>query len=349
MSRPFHYQSIEGVQDQASLEIYLDEIFTALREKNSNIAILMMATDCFELAPLAPWINAVVDECRAKNVTTVVILNDDTLTQQYEPIRADRIVHINFTLWRCYNEIVVKGNSQQNLEWNHLSDKFLFLTGKPDRANRIRLLWKLEQANLLSHCVWSFFAHPELINIYNQFIPELAPATLQQKISQWQTTPDKAKVQSIGETFHYCGVPYNVDIFKDTKFRLISESRCESGTFNISEKTYITMLNSQPWIMAGQPGAAEYLGQQGYANFCEFVAYPYDDIMHTESRLDAVVNNSQSWLTDMPNITLIKQAVKHNRNHALAKAKQAEAVLQNVVRDLDLAATPDQIAVTTDK
>lgn len=346
--------SIEGVSHQ-TVDLYLQEAKNLIDKHNASVMVFFMLTDYFTVHDKKHAINFLLDSVRAQGLATILILSPMFTVQDLSGLKADSVQYVNFHLWRAYNEIINKKQSPANPAWNLKSNQFLFLTGKPDRPHRVRLLWKFRQCNLLDQCCWSFWYNSDNITPLQQLLPEVPESELNQVLDSLLRNPDNINMQRVGKSFHYCGMPYDVSLFANSRFRVISESVFSNNKprppFNywLGEKTYITLLNRLPWIMAAEPGSLQWLKNQGFETFEQALVQPYDEINDQEQRLDAVVANTQAWLTDMPEVAKINQQVEHNYQQAVILAQQYEKVLYNVIAEFNLSATPEQLVPTIDK
>ena len=338
-----------------SAEEYLQEVLALIKQQQASVLVAMIATDYFTIPNKKASLNYIFDTVRTLDVATILILNPAFTVQDLSGIHADRVEFVNFHLWRNYNEIINKKQSGINLSWNAESNQFLFLTGKPDRQHRVRLLWKFEQAQLLDQCCWSFWYNPDNLQPIRELIPEVPESQLITRLDSWLRNPDNIEIRRYGTTFHYCGVPYDVALFADSRFRVISESvygdAVPSGLANywLGEKTYVSLFNRIPWIIAGQPGSLQWLRGEGYETFDEHLLEPYDMIMNGEQRLDAIVNNTKFWMKEMPDPDQVRQKIEHNFNRAVTQAREYETVLKNLITELDIQAIPEQLVPTVDK
>lgn len=326
-----------------------------IAEKNASVMVFFMTTDYFTIEDKKAGINFLLDAMRVQGIATILILSPMFVVQDLSDLRADRVEFVNFHLWRAYNEIINKKKSKANLIWQHNSDKFLFLTGKPDKPQRVRLLYKFYASGLLDKCCWSFWYNAENIEPLKQLVPEVNESQLLSLLDSWVQNPDNIKMQSMGKSFHYCGIPYDVNLFSSAKFRVISESVFGDNVplppFNywLGEKTYITLFNRVPWIVAGQPGSLQWLRDQGYETFEKHLPQPYDLILNEELRLNAIVENTKSWIAHIPDTETVNQQVEHNFYRAVAQAQQYQTLLDNLIKEFNIAATPELLVPTVDK
>lgn len=216
------------------------------------------------------------------------------------------VVFLEFDLLSLYFELYTYKSSQLNQQWNSDSDKFLFLTGKPNRANRTRLLYKFSNQGLMSQCVWSFFMDQNLKNKSRSLLPELNDQEYEKFISSHLNNPDKIDVlYGSGGSSHYDGYPFDSQLYEKTLFRVISETYCWDQPI-VTEKTWVTIANQQPFMIVGYQNNLAALKNLGYRTFEKYCKIDhYDSISDQEQRLDAVVENTEDWLTTIK---------KHQRN-----------------------------------
>ena len=143
--------------------------------------------------------------------------------------------------------------------WNKNSDKFLFLTGRWHRLNRTTLLYYLWDRGLLENCEWSW----GLTDDYGQKLcPELTQEQYRFFIKSVTRSMDS---WGIGGSQHYTST-----IYSDKLFELVSETKFEQDHMVpafVTEKTWKTIANGLPFIIAGPPGILESLENLGFDTF----------------------------------------------------------------------------------
>jgi hypothetical protein len=265
-------------------------------------------------------------------------------------IGADDIVFVHHSLWRCYDWLVRKPVSKRNLAWNPAADKILFMTGKPDRPHRIRLLWKMYRSDLLKSTAWSFFGKGAPFDPLHKLIPEETVESLQDLMLQWENNLDNTKVYYRGDSMHGVPIPVDPDLFQQCLFRIISETDHEYNARWpypwVTEKTWITVFNQVPWIMAGEPGTCAWLESRGLDTFQWALPQSYDDNVDVESRLDSIVYNAKTWLTKDFDLKRMNQGVMLNWHVACALAREIERTLQSTIARHRLDATIEDICPT---
>lgn len=215
-----------------------------------------------------------------------------------------------------YFQIYKQRLSVPSSTWNKDTGKFLFLTGKPTAPNRAPLLYKFKQRGLLNNAVYSFFVEDNMYASLRQCFPELSNDEYQQFVTSTQCNPDQIQPhvdrQAAG-TFHYCGVPFDSGLYKNTSFRVISETWRHGMTW-VTEKTWLTIINNHPFIVAGAPGTLSMLKSKNLKTFENYLPIPhYDSIENDDDRLQAVITNTEYWCNNIHKHPEIQQDIDHNR------------------------------------
>jgi hypothetical protein len=247
------------------------------------------------------------------------------------------LVKVDWCLWKTWHKTVANPVCGRNLQWNNRADKFLFLTGKPYRRNRLRLLWKLINAGLEEKMIWSLFCVDNDFRHTLDMLPELSPEQVKEFIDRYKRNPDNIDLvvrNTASMNAHYGGFPYDPELFGNTLFRVISETSFRhENEMPIAqyptEKFYTTVFNHQPWIMAGDPGLVKYLDAVGFDTFSWAISTPYDHIANMEHRMNAIVQCAQDWINHgIPDHKRVQKGVEHN-------AQLAESMAQKMHAELD--------------
>ena len=344
--------------DYADSDDYAEKILTDAKNNKRSIDI---SADNFLLITTLLWephlldkIHLYVDLFRSfkkRNVKTILILDSyfkDVDKKILESI--DTSIHfVDYFLWRTFDKVVQQNKSKVSEEWNSNSKTFLMLNGKPDRPNRIRLLWKLKSQ--LNRATWSLHVKKGTYQQCRWQLPELTDKEFDYFIQQYNRNPDNAKVLFQGDSLHYGGIPYDVKLFNESLFRIITETNINlKPTPWLTEKTWITILNKLPFILAGDLGSLKKLKRFGFRTFETYLPRPeYDDIQAVEDKLDAIVENCEFWLTKMQDKDQIAIDVDHNYNLMLSIAHQNKTVLEQIctAHDIDPSRI-DEVCTTFD-
>jgi hypothetical protein len=262
------------------------------------------------------------------------------------------IFYIDFWFWSVYQEIIVKQTNKTNQQWNADADKFLFLTGKPDRINRVGLLWKLYKKDLLKHAIWSLDVQnsdrePTLKILARHGVTSDAA---NQFIDEHQCIPDNIDIVfSHASGNSYIGIPYDDTLYANVKFKVISETGFQTDLKKpwLTEKTWLTIVNCCPFMIAGDRGSLDYLESLGFRTFKKYLELPdYDNLQAPAARIDAIVANTASWLINLESVEEIRQDVEHNYNHFIQLGKVMETDLLQQLQNNGLQAQVKDIMPT---
>lgn len=274
------------------------------------------------------------DSFKRKKIKTILILDSYYVGKDVDCL-STKVYYVDFFLWRTYDKVIRQEKSKVNPSWNSNADKFLILNGKPAGENRIRLLWKLR--NYMSDAIWSLHVHEGARDQCRSFIPELDDKGFDAFVKKYNNNPDQAKIVFQDRTSHYGGIPYDEKMFSSSLFRVITETFFEVHDEVVpwlTEKTFITILNNLPFIMAGDNFSLSKLTSMGFRTFEKYLPVKdYDLINDCEKKLDAVVTNTAYWLKSMRNKEAIAEDVKHNHKKLLTIARENLKRLENICQE----------------
>lgn len=291
-----------------------------------------------------------VELLKRRNISTTIILNSwcQQYQENFKKLNCE-VLYFDFFLWRTYNELVVKNKNPVSTSWNSLSDKFLFLTGKPQKPNRIRLLYKFSQQQLLDRCIWSLYVHPGNSNKARQHISELTDNEFQEFVQKYSSNPDNANIVIQPNDLHYGGIPYNVSLFNKSKFRVISETSMYNPHPFFTEKTWMTILNCLPFVIAGDINSNRALQDLGFRTFDHYVpGTNYDSLRDIEQRLDAIVDHTKFWLTGKIDNVKIAEDIDYNYNNLISIAVEFKHKLEQELIRVGINNKIDDVIPTLD-
>jgi hypothetical protein len=317
---------------------YADHILTQAKINKNSVRtdandFLLVTTLLWERHLLndLPLYKNLFDSFKKKKIKTILILDSHQKDKDVSGLSTE-IHYVNYFLWRTYDKVVRQNKSRINTAWNRDSKKFLILNGKPGRKNRIRLLWKLKPH--LHHAIWSLHVHGGTKHECRSMIPELSDGEFEAFVKEYNNNPDQAKILFQTNSLHYGGIPYDEKMFSDSLFRIITETdfvvRPDVSPW-LTEKTFLTILNNLPFIMAGDNNSLLKLNKMGFRTFEKYLAIPdYDQILDEEKKLDAIVENTTHWISSMINKDQIEEDVRHNHQKLIELANENLKNLQNV-------------------
>lgn len=244
---------------------------------------------------------------------------------------------LEFDLLNLHFETNVYQTSEFNQDWNFAAGKFLFLTGKPNHSNRLRLLYKFYQQGLLNQCTWSLFISDDLKVASRKLLSELTDQEYHNFVDSHAKNPDDINiVYGSGRSSHYDGYPFDKQLYEQTAFRVISETKLSERPV-VTEKTWSTIANRQPFIIVGNAHNLAYLKSLGYKTFENYLKIKdYDNIIDDEARLDAVVENTKHWLqTIADQKEQISADVEHNYQLMLSYMNKTVKEFESIYRELN--------------
>lgn len=297
--------------------------FERLKSVPNEEKILLYAREQLQVTFLQKIIDFVISNNLTKNTLWVLQpshrYSDNIIKKISKYVYYIDLDLINFHLWTNETKIC-----SVNSAWQPDNKNFLFLTGKPNKFNRIRLLNKLYKKNLLSKCTWSLFVDRHTWETSRNLLPEMSDHEFAKFVKYHNRTVDGITVQHNDQNSnHYDGYPYDQAVYANASFRLISETARVRQPI-ITEKTRITIGNNLPFIMAGYKNNLQYLKKTGYRTFENYLPLPhYDSIEDDEERINCVVKNVEFWCENIHSQQkLILNDITHNRNLQVQHIKQ---------------------------
>jgi hypothetical protein len=304
------------------------------QEYSVNEPLICFFTDGAIRGEIAKYIQQVLD--LGYRVQWIL---DERFQQWHMPVTAN-ILYLNNIPLTMYLGMYEQKISQPNTQWNSNTNKFLFLTGKPEFLNRARLLYRFYQENLLDNCVWSLFMDKALYTSTRELFQDLDDQAYDQFIKTHLRNPDNIEVvfnSSNTNTCHYVGMPFDSTLYASTSFRVVAET-WQRSVIRITEKTWLTVANRQPFIMAALPGMLDHARLMGLKTFENYLPRPdYDTIPDWQQREDAIVENIKYWLSNIhKHQAEIQQDVEHNYQVFEQHASSTLLQLGDIVARADL-------------
>lgn len=262
---------------------------------------------------------------QASKKSKIVLLLADWLKDKAEVNLSEldiEIHYINGIALITYHDLIYRKRCPRNITWTP-HNSFLFLTGKWDKTNRFPLFKKLLDQSLLNN------------SIYSLYLPK------SHEYSRFNSNPDFVSTKLAG---HTPAIPYDHTMYQRTGFRLISETEYDTDLSHLytqgddpwlTEKTWLTILNKHPFIMAGQKGTLAKLKRLGYKTFEEYLPYKYDDADNV-SRLDLIVENVKYLTENIKNHHDMLYDIEFNYRHFCAQTETDLSVISDIIKRHDL-------------
>lgn len=256
------------------------------------------------------------------------------------------ITYIDFFLLRTCTE--TKKQQLVPVEtWNSNASKFLFLTGKLDKIQRIRLFYKLQQQGLITEklCEWSLFPNGDLNGANsNRHVPELENS-LQEFLKVYARYPDKFSQNT--EKLLAGAAQHDIQLFQNSLFRLIPETYFSNNRPFITEKIWDTIFNRLPFIVAGDVNTLGRLKDMGFKTFDQYLITDYDNVTNKEERLNVIVANVAHWLENLKqHKDQINSDIEHNKKRLDELYQKNLTEINKLISNYNLNLTPLDIVDT---
>ena len=326
--------------DRLNFELVIQDIKEAVKNKKIDCVIGLLLVDGF-LYKNHEGFYSILDKIYKESVKLGIkkfyIIPGICGNYQHELDKRSlnyEIIHWDFSVGQLYESYKDRMNNVH--KWNPNADKFLFLTGVPSRPNRIGLLSRYYDSNMLSRSVWSFFP-PWIdedktwcrnhLSYYSDLeYAEFLKNCKQSVDSKYEQSKDYSRVS--GKEFadkNLLDSPWMNDcawidplIFKNTSLSIISEGSCYLPATDfkfLTEKLWRAVVNNHPFIVADHPDRFKFMKEIGLKTFNEYLLIPdYALIENENQRLNAVVKNTEYFLDNISKYkTQINMDIQHNK------------------------------------
>lgn len=261
-----------------------------------------------------------------------------------------KLIYTPNHLRTCFNML---DSIVEKVKYN-ANDKFLFLGGVPTRLNRIYLLSKLYEKDLLSKAEWSFFIpvsqedRDYCRNLLSHYSDEEYETFLKKctrsvdnkyqgviKFFKEYAPYKESNLEEWGEIVYtdWWKNPIYIDprIYNETSLSIISEgSNCWETDYDfITEKTWRTIIYKHPFIFAGHFDQFKYIKKLGFKTFEDYLLIKnYAQVEDEKERIELIVKNVEYFLKHQYEYQKeIQQDVEHNFNLFLKLAKDQDLLL----------------------
>jgi hypothetical protein len=326
--------------DRLNIELVVADIKQAIATKNVNCIIGLLLVDGFlykDNDRFYSILEKIYREGTQLGINKFYLMPgmcSDYQTELDQRCLHYEILNWNFPVNQMYQSY--KDKLDQVPEWNPNANKFLFLGGVPSRPNRIGLMSKYYDAELLDRGEWSFF--PPWTEDDQQWCREHLSHYTTDQYHAFLQYCDRAVDEKYSVSKDYSRVsgkemadrdlldsPWLNDcgwitpeVYYTTSVSIISEGSCYPPATDfefLTEKIWRAVINNHPFIVADHPDRFTFMKQVGLRTFEEYLEVPnYATLLDEDSRLNTVVTNTQYFLD---NISTHKEQIindiKHNR------------------------------------
>lgn len=203
----------------------------------------------------------------------------DSYSSKISLANVNGIVYVDFDFISLYYGNGTEVPPTFNEQWNSHSDKFLFLVGKANKLNRIRLLQELEKSNALDSCTFSLQATNNELDDCRKFLPNLSTVEQDQFFDRVNNTVVDYEIRSMQNAGNHPALPTD-KLFATSLFNLVAETWFDRPYWApmITEKSYKPILNHSPFIIAGDLFTCKELQNRGFRTFNQYLLIPnYDN------------------------------------------------------------------------
>jgi hypothetical protein len=348
--------------DNIALKLIKKDIDTASNE-GCNLIIGVYLLDGFlylssRYEKFIRLLKPIVAYAKEKGIEKIVLVSGQG--EFIDPLPVETYF-IDYNTRMLYNSYKDKLNKIPKYESSF--NKFLFLTGMPNRPNRIGLLSKFYDAGLLSHAKWSFFSPWTDLdkNWCRNYLSHYDDDKYERFLKDCEFSFDERfetakpyygsyngdtelKMHDMVET-DWVKSPTYIDssVYKDTWFSIVSEGPNYWGNENrfVTEKLWRVFLHKHPFILAGEPKQFDYIKYLGYKTFEDYMLIKdYAYIQNENDRFDAIVKNTQHWLENKDKyIDRILTDVEYNYNLFMREIEDKDQILNMFEKEYNIPRT----------
>lgn len=295
--------------DTIKLFIWNNNIISELPKlirKHSPNKINLFCAEEHEVSPC--WNNYegynTVEKFAAKKELNIVFgsfKNNHTLNRQDIPKNANIYFWDNFwasrTRWSLNN---ASSTLIENFKHTEYSIPFITLNNQP-HLHRCKMIDELSQRDMISKGAVSWH-YPNVNYKWKHWKPKrlILDEKYVEVVDSFVTFPPQMKTSFMS---------------------LIAEATTKVPF--VTEKTWTAIFFKKPFLMINAPGAHSYLNTLGFVNYDEVFDYSFDNEPNEDLRINKVIDNVQSILTqDLAKLyNLLLPKIMHNYNRAIEISK----------------------------
>ena len=238
---------------------------------------------------------------------------------QHKIDNTDDIIFVNYAMLLTYDFIFLR-NNKFNTKWEPNNKKGLFLCGKGSKVNRAFLLRKLYQNDLLDSFTWSFNNNKKELDIIRQDFADYTDEQWNKFLEDCTRNLDlSSEYIEKNNFFQHDGFPVDVSLYNNNLYSLISETHFSEKLVRIGEKTWRTIINNHPFLMAGCFRTLVELRKMGFKTFDNYAEIKtYDLAADSDERINLIVENCKSFMTNLHNNqTEVQKDITYNYHKLL--------------------------------
>lgn len=273
----------------------------------------------------------------------IVVLNRWYLNQ-YSVHGVDGLLYIDALMYWVYQETIIHKSSPPATQYKK-SNRWLFLIGKPDKTQRIGILYQLYKRNLYSHGDWSLYVHNDYIKEEcKKYLPPMSEEEFETFISNSLRTLDDPPIHFFPDGSHFPGIPFDWKVYDRAGFQVIGESDMNYAAHQFTEKTYLAIINKRPFIVLTSMGALKDFKLRGFKNFTEYLLLPKYNDEYQPNDVTPVVDNIEYWINNIEKqYNKIVLDVEHNYKKFIDLARIEGSKISELIKKHNLDCTISNI------
>ena len=248
-------------------------------------------------------LNKIIENYTKYNFKTITLLIDWNIRNTYHQLLSETIINrcniVPVNWWPFFSVTWLKNQNICPNSCDLDNKKGLFMTGNLSRYNRVGLLKKLYDSNLLDNILWTFpSAEKQKSNILKYFIRR--HKTIPENFSEFfdfciehAIVDHKGNLtDKIDSLTNFTQNTVFVDGYESSGFSIVSETRDDS----LTEKIYLAILYQHPFVIPNKPKTIKELKILGFKTFENYLPFSdYIDVEDDEVRLDMVIKNIEAF------------------------------------------------------
>lgn len=225
-------------------------------------------------------------------------------------------------------------------------NKFLLLTGKPNRVHRVRLLYKLYKKDLLKHALWRFRVHNDYVrDRCRELLHDITDEEFDTFLNECQRDLDDVEIKYNVDSSHYSGIPFERWMWDSTMFQVVPEVDFNDNF--PSEKTWLSIINKSPFIMLAQIHHNKELRDLGFRTFEKYLLHKeYNDVSIgcDNARLDQIIENIEYWINNIDKFyEEINEDVEHNFRVFMNIVNEDMEIINKIIEKYQLNCRPEDL------
>jgi hypothetical protein len=245
-----------------------------------------------------------------------------------------------------YDSLLCRVHNSESPVFNNKldSDKFLFITGKPNKKHRIFALYEVYQRDELARCEWSLHYKSHLEDLVRCHLPDMSDDAYQEFITTMTRKLDDISPNFGGNfgrnTTDFYKFAFNptAEIYAKASVSLVTETVFYPDTYHwfVTEKTWKAINNYHPFALIRHKKTYEYLHSLGIDTFQYAVKHTYENLVGTEEDVIRMcVDNALHLLSNKDQYREeLTKSVLHNKQIFTDLANMYNSKVNPYMKDL---------------